>query len=122
MTGVRLTSCLACAVSLVVSNSCIAGVHYSGEKFAEPPSKWSGYIRDHRLLRILAAPPQADIQPHPFREEYIEARDRLVKAASKRELTAEEAADLGALHIRFGNAEKAVETLRAAQRQFPEEF
>jgi tetratricopeptide (TPR) repeat protein len=96
-----------------------AGVHYSGETWAELPANWRGYLIDYRSLRSLAVP-NPTLPPSPLKERYQTERDRL--AALKRSLTADEAADLGALHIRLGAPDKAVEVLRAGLRESKEHY
>src|SRR5947209_5822372 len=86
-----------------------AGLYYSAEVVAELPAQWNGFLPDLRTLRTLAAPTLAN----PLRAEYTTARDRLVKLAAERPLTAAEAADLGALHVRLGDPTAAVAVLRA---------
>jgi hypothetical protein len=46
----------------------------------------------------------------------------LTKLATERKLTDDEAADLGALYVRLGDPARAVEVLRAAQRENPKHF
>src|ERR671925_568871 len=38
-----------------------AGLHYSGEAFADLPSRWGGFLLDQRLLRTLAAKPSGGV-------------------------------------------------------------
>ncbi|MFL5331183.1 MAG: tetratricopeptide repeat protein [Gemmataceae bacterium] len=99
-----------------------AGVHYSTEQIAQLPSQWRGYLLDQRALRLLALPTSANNPATPFRLAYEAERDRLEKLAAKQSLTADEMADLGALHIRLGQPERAVELLRAALRTSPSHF
>lgn len=108
------------AVLIALAAPARGGVYYSGESFAEFPSQWRGFLPDQRLLRTLAAPPGPKQPANPLREPYTEAAAKL--AALTRPLTADEAADLGALRIRLGRLDAALEGLRAAQRQFPEHF
>ena len=99
-----------------------AGLHYSGESFAELPSRWNGFLTDHRTLRRTAMI-RPDGQPlSPRREEYTAAAAKLEATAKTRPLTADETADLGALYVRLGRAEKAVEVLRPASRQHADHF
>src|SRR3954447_9762457 len=99
-----------------------AGLHYSGETPAELPAQWRGFLLDHRAVRMAAVPPVAGAPLHLLREQYEDAASKLEEAARKRTLTADEAADLGALHVRLGRPAKAVEVLRAAVRAHPEHF
>ena len=73
-----------------------AGLYYSGEQFAELPSRPSGFLTDHRALRA-AGYERADGLPSPLRDDYLAAAARLEKLAKARALTADETADLGAV-------------------------
>ncbi len=115
MTRTWLT--LAALVSFATPS--FAGVHYSAETWAELPAQWRGYLLDQRNLRSLAVNNPA-MPVSPLKEKYLTERDRLTNI--KRPLTADEAADLGALHIRLGDIEKAVEVLRAGMRTAPNHF
>jgi tetratricopeptide (TPR) repeat protein len=115
------TTRLALIVLAFVPAPARAGLHYSGETFAELPSKWKGFLTDHRALRALGQNRPNDL-PSPLRDEYAAALAKLEQAARQRALTADESADLGALHVRTGNPEKAVEILRPAARAHPEHF
>jgi hypothetical protein len=96
-----------------------AGFYYSAEVIADLPAQWRGFLPDLRTLRTLANPKAVT---NPLRDSYTADRDRLVKLAADRPLTADEAADLGALHVRLGNAADAVAVLRAAHAKFPDHF
>jgi hypothetical protein len=99
-----------------------AGLYYSGEPLAELPSQWRGYLLDQRALRMVAVPAGPTVPASPLRERYLQEVQRLEKAAALGKLTADELADLGALYIRLGQAGKAVELLRTAQREHPQHF
>ena len=108
------------AALLLVASPAFAGLHYSGETVADLPARWRGFLVDHRALRGVA---RADnLPPSPLRDDYLAALAKLEHTARSRPLTADEAADLGALHVRLGKPEKAVEVLRPAAREFPEHF
>jgi hypothetical protein len=107
---------LACPASLQ------AGLHYSGETFDQLPSRWRGFLLDQRLLRIVANRPPAGSAPGPARARYEQDAARLVKLSKERKLTADEAADLGAIYVRMGDYGRAVEALRSAQRANPVHF
>jgi hypothetical protein len=110
---------------LVVLCSCAvgrAGLYYSGETPNELPSQWRGFLIDHRNLRLIGVPPAPGSPLHLLREQYLDAASKLEETAKKRALTADEAADLGALHVRLGKASKGVEVLRKEQREHPEHF
>lgn len=99
-----------------------AGLYYSGEPIDELPSQWRGFLLDQRALRQLAVKPTATTAASPMRARYEEAAAKLQKAARERQLTADELADLGAVYVRLGEVNKAVELLRAAQREHPHHF
>jgi hypothetical protein len=96
-----------------------AGLYYSGETFAELPSQWRGFLLDQRSLRSIAVPARAGVDENPARTHYLSEAAKLEKKSS---LSALEKADLGALHVRLGEANKAVELLRTAQREHPNHF
>jgi tetratricopeptide (TPR) repeat protein len=99
-----------------------AGLHYSGETPAELPAQWRGFLLDLRALRLTAVAPTAGAPLHLLREQYEDAAAKLEETAKSRALTADEAADLGALHVRLGRPAKAVEVLRAASRAHPDHY
>jgi hypothetical protein len=104
---------------LLLSGPAQAGLYYSGEAIADLPSQWRGFLPDHRALRMVAA---ARVTSNSLRESYVADRDRLVKLAAQRPLTADEAADLGALLLRLGNAANALAVLRDAHAKYPDHF
>jgi hypothetical protein len=116
----RLTA--AVVVVLTACTSAPAGLYYSGETFAELPSQWRGFLLDQRLLRTLAVKPAPGQSAAGPRARYQAEADRLAKLADTRKLTADEAADLGALYVRLGEVPKALAVLRPAQREHPEHF
>jgi len=92
-----------------------AGLHYSGETFAPLPAQPAGFLRDHRLLLQIG-------KPHPsstWRTRYLAEVRRL---RNQERLSAEEAADLGALYLRLGEVSEALAVLRPAQRATPRHF
>lgn len=99
-----------------------AGLYYSGESYNELPSQWRGFLLDQRSLRLIAVKPAAGARPGTVRARYEDAAAKLEEASRQRKLTADEAADLGALHLRLGDPAKAVEVLRAGQRDYPNHF
>jgi len=99
-----------------------AGLYYSGEQYAELPSRLRGFLIDHRALRAAARERPGDGLATPLRDDYRAAVERLQKLAKSRPLTADEAADLGALYIRLGQPEKAVGVLVPAARKNPAHF
>lgn len=102
----------------VISSPVFAGLHYSGETLNALPAKWRGFLTDHRALRLLAAPKAASI----VAETYAEALNKLEGAVRTRKLSADETADLGAILVRLGKPDQAVELLRPAARQHPRHF
>ena len=60
--------------------------------------------------------------PSPLRDDYLASAERLEKLAKTRALTADETADLGAIYIRLGKPEKALNVLAPAARKFPDHF
>ena len=72
-------------------------------------------------LRLIGVP-RGRRSLHLLREQYEDAAGKLEAIAKKRALTADEAADLGALFVRLGRPAKAVELLRKAHRDHPEHF
>src|SRR5579871_123512 len=79
-----------------------AGLYYSGEHYAELPSRFRGFLLDHRSLRSIAIERPRDLPASPLREEFLASSNRLEKLAKTRALTNDEIADLGALYIRLG--------------------
>lgn len=112
---------LATLLLLTAGLTAPAGVHYSGETYRELPAQWRGYLPDHRLLRVVGIDNPAVGMP-PLKEAYLDAARQLEAAAKARALSADEAADLGALHLRLGQPAKALAVLRPAARQHPEHF
>jgi hypothetical protein len=111
---------LALIAILLLASTAHAGVYYSGEAFRPLPAQWRGYLPDQRLLRALGNP-NSPITP-PMREGYVEVILQLETKAKTQALTADEAADLGALHLRLGAPAKALAVLRPAARTHPEHF
>jgi hypothetical protein len=99
-----------------------AGLYYSGEQYAPLPSRFSGFLVDQRALRTAAIERPKDVPVSPLREEYLVAEQRLEKLAKTRLLTADETADLGAVYVRLGKADKAVGLLQPVARRSPEHF
>jgi len=108
---------------LLVASPLRAGVHYSGESFREFPARWAGYLPDHRLLRSLGVTDPRGLTPTPpLRDAYADGVQKLEAAAKAGDLGADDAADLGALHLRLGQPAKALAVLRSAARRHPEHF
>jgi hypothetical protein len=97
-------------------------LYYSGETYAELPSQWRGFLLDQRSLRTIAVRPNTAGLANPLRQRYQNEVEKLAKLAQRRPLTADETADLGALHSRLGDTARAIEVLRNAQRDHPKHF
>src|SRR5947199_1339120 len=95
-------ACLPILVVLTLVPPSRAGLYYSGEQFAELPAQWRGFLLDQRLLRSIAIKPTGTAPVNPVRKRFLAATDKLEKTARERPLTADEAADLGALYVRLG--------------------
>ena len=106
---------------LTLANPIRAGLYYSGETMSELPSQWRGFLLDQRMLRTLAVLP-AKGMTNPAREKYEKAAADLEKKSKDGKLSADDLADLGAIYVRLGQANKAVELLRGAQRDYPQHF
>ena len=96
-----------------------AGLYYSGETFAELPSQWRGFMLDQRSLRQIAVPAGPMNPASPLRMRYLEERKKL---EAKMSLTGDEIADLGAILVRLGDVDRAVEVLRSGQGKHPNHF
>lgn len=121
----RRTSCLSVVLVLLFLASASpvhAGLYYSGEPLADLPSQWRGLLLDQRVLRMASLKPTPALPASPLRTRYQEEATRLLKTAQTRALSADELADLGALHVRLGEVPKAIDLLRGAQRQHPQHF
>jgi hypothetical protein len=96
-----------------------AGVYYSGETIAELPSQWRGFLIDQRSLRALSIKSRPGLPDSPLKAEYSAKLKALEK---KKDPSADEIADQGALYIRLGLPNKAVEVLKQAQHKYPKHF
>jgi hypothetical protein len=113
---------IALVVSLASSPTAYAGLYFSGETLAELPSQWRGFLIDQRTLRTIAVKPTGDAAASPARARYEAEALKLRKLAKERKLSADEAADLGALYIRLGDVSQALEVLGPAQKEHPTHF
>src|SRR5262245_48651118 len=104
---------------LLLPPSSAAGVHCSHERIAELPSEWRGLLADLRLLRGAAA---STGPASALRQQWLDAARALQAKSKQADLSAEEAADLGALLLRLGKADEALGLLRNAQAKHPENF
>jgi hypothetical protein len=99
-----------------------AGLYYSGEQYAELPSRLRGFLIDHRALRAAGVERPGDVPVSPLREDYLAAAERLEKLSKSRALSTDETADLGAVYLRLGKPDRAVGVLAPAARRNPEHF
>src|SRR5205085_8929278 len=99
-----------------------AGLHYSGEEINPLPAQWRGFLLDQRLLRGLAFTVTAKTPATALRIQYDKHLAELEKAAKSKPLSADELADLGALHVRLGNPARAVSLLREAHGRYPRHY
>ena len=110
------------AILLLLPTPARAGLYYSGEQYAELPSRLRGFLIDHRALRAASFERPGDVPVTPLRDDYLAAADRLEKLAKTRPLTADEAADLGAVHVRLGRPDRAIAVLQPMARKNTEHF
>jgi hypothetical protein len=96
-----------------------AGLYYSGETWAELPSRWRGFLLDQRALRQAGVKPVKGMTASTLRTRYEQEAARLARLAKR---TPDEDADLGALYLRLGEPARALEVLRPAQRANPVHF
>ncbi|MCU0706004.1 MAG: DUF3299 domain-containing protein, partial [Fimbriiglobus sp.] len=108
---------------LLLASPALAGVHYSGDDQQPLPVEWRGYLLDLRALRLSANPTTVGLRTAtPLRDRYLNAALALEGQAKVKPLSADDAADLGALYVRLGLPEKAVGVLRPAVRKHPDHF
>lgn len=107
---------------LLASSLSHAGLYYSGERYAALPAQWRGFLLDHRLLRNIGVVPKEASDENPLRAKYRVEAEKLRARAVREKLSADDLADLGALYLRLGEIDKALETLRPAQREHPNHF
>jgi len=58
-----LVALLAMLASTIEQSSVNATIYYSGDKFAELPAQWKGFLADHRQLRLAGSPPSTKLLP-----------------------------------------------------------
>ena len=107
---------------LATSASAQAGLYYSGEQFASLPAQWRGFLLDHRALRNIAVKPKVESEASLVRLRYRLEAEKLQARAAKQKLGPDDVADLGALYVRLGEVERALEVLRPAQQAHPNHF
>lgn len=118
----RVLTILTVACSICAPSSARGGLYYSGETLAELPAQWRGFLLDQRTLRNIAVKGTAKSPESLARTQYLAEAAKLEKAAALRKRSADESADLGAIYIRLGEINKAVDVLRNAQREHPNHF
>src|SRR5579884_2944745 len=106
---------------LALCASSYAGLYYSGETYADLPSQWRGFLLDQRTLRTIALRPAAGTPARPARARY-EAAAAALEKRGRAKLSADDLADLGALYVRLGEAPRALDVLRQAQRDHARHF
>ncbi len=111
---------LAPVAVLLLAAAARGGVYDTAADPPPLPSRWAGFLPDHRALRAAAVERPADALPSPLRADFLATADKMRKL--DRPLTADESADLGAALIRLGRATDAVAVLRPAARRFPDHF
>src|SRR5687768_10548493 len=111
-----MKSLLSLPLLCLLCTSAVAGLYCPNESFRELPANWRGFLPDHRALRAVAVPQLAG----PLRDAHADAALKLEATARSRPLSADEAADLGALYVRLGKPQLALGVLRAASQQHPE--
>src|SRR5262249_7401294 len=99
-----------------------AGVYHSSETMAELPAQWRGFLLDQRLLRLAALPPRPGQPVNAVRQRYLADAEARRKTIGTGKPTADQAADLGAIYLRLGDVNQALEYLLPAQREHPEHF
>lgn len=122
MTMNRTASVAAIFTILLLAPAARSGLHYSGEPFAELPSQWRGFMLDWRALRGIATPATAQVPASPLRKQYQDEAQRFRDVAKTRSLTADEQADFGAVLLRLGEVDAALDVLREAQRSHPQHY
>lgn len=102
----------------LTSSSVRAGLYLSSESYADLPAQWRGFLLDQRALRQLAVPAGPKIEASPWRNRYSEELKKLEGQA----LSADATADAGALLIRLGSIDRAIEVLRGGHGRHPNSF
>lgn len=116
------TAGLALLAVLALPCSAGAGLHYSAEKYAPLPARWSGFLQDQRALRTIAQERPRDGLVSPLRQQYLQAAEHYHRLSRHRSLTADEVADYGAVLIRLGRLTEALGVLEAGVRRWPDHF
>jgi hypothetical protein len=95
-----------------------AGLYLSSEIYADLPTQWPGFLLDQRTVRQIAVPERPKIEASPWRLRYSKELSKL----NGKSLSADETADQGALLLRLGNVDRAIDVLRGGQRKHPNHF
>jgi len=116
------TTTTALLILLVTTTAAQAGLYYSGEQYASLPTQWRGFLLDHRALRNIAIKAKDETEVSPLRTRYLRDAEKLQARVDKEKLAPDDLADLGALYVRLGDTARAIDLLRAAQREHPNHF
>jgi len=108
-------------LSFALAAPASAALSESGETFAALPARWTGFLTEHRLLRLIAVANTAEGSSGLLREQYLDSVARSLEARTKAPLDARRTADLGGLHIRLGDYPKAIEVLKAGLKVYNED-
>src|SRR5579872_427596 len=65
----------------LIPSPAFAGLYYSGEHYAELPSRFRGFLVDFRALRAAAIERPRDMPVSPLRGDFLIALERLEKLA-----------------------------------------
>jgi hypothetical protein len=109
-------------LALLFPRQSFATIHCSEERYAPLPSSWAGFLADHRALRVASMPPSSKAPPSLLRLQYQARVEQVLALRKTRPLQALELADLGALYLRLGQTDAALDILRPAANQFPRDF
>ncbi len=113
---------VAAAILFALASTSQAGLYYSGEKYSALPAQWRGFLMDHRLLRNIGVKPKIASEETPLRARYRLEAEAMQKRGLKDSLGADDLADLGALYVRLGDIDRAIEVLRPAHLKHPNHF
>jgi hypothetical protein len=110
-------------LALLLATPAFGGVHLSTDETNPLPAQWRGFLLDLRAVRTAGNPNAGGFRTAtPLRDTYLNAALKLEAKAKLAALSADDAADLGALYLRLGQPEKAVAVLRPARRSYPDHF
>jgi tetratricopeptide (TPR) repeat protein len=106
----------------ILASPARAGLHLSSETYADLPSQWRGFLLDQRTVRQIAVPAGEKVDASPWRVRYLDELKKLDDKEKTSVLSADQTADQGALLLRLGNVDRAVNVLRAGQSKHPNHF